>query len=82
MTPLDRPEYARIKLSDILEEIIVEYNLHKKATLDGWAYIKLVRGMYRLPRSLILANELLEKCLNKEGYFQSKIVPGFWRHAA
>ena len=64
MMPLDRPEYARIKLSNILEEIIVEYNLHKKATPDGWAYIKIVRGMYRLPQSGILANEFLEKCLN------------------
>jgi hypothetical protein len=25
-------------------------------------------------------NELLEKCLNKQGYYQSKLVPGLWKH--
>jgi len=27
-----------------------------------------------------LANELLEKRLNKHGYQQSKLVPGLWKH--
>ncbi len=34
--PLKRPEYAKIKLSDIPEEVIKEYNLHQLATPDGW----------------------------------------------
>ena len=36
MTPLKRPEYAKIKLSDIPEEVIKEYKLNEKATPDGW----------------------------------------------
>eukprot|EP00804_Cyclotella_cryptica_P025162 CCRYP_013004-RA/>CCRYP_013004-RA protein AED:0.54 eAED:0.46 QI:0/-1/0/1/-1/0/1/0/96 len=36
--------------------------------------------MYGLPQSGALANELLETRLNAEGYFQSKIVPSFWKH--
>jgi len=36
--------------------------------------------MYGLPRSGLLANELLEKRLNKRGYHQSKLVPGLWSH--
>ena len=36
-TPLDRPEYARIKLSDIPEEFTLEYNLLSYAR-DGWVY--------------------------------------------
>jgi len=35
MTPLKRPKYAKIKLSDIPEEVIKEYNLHQYATPDG-----------------------------------------------
>ena len=35
MTPLSRSEYIRIKLTDIPEEIIREYNLKEKATKDG-----------------------------------------------
>ena len=80
MTPLTRPEYARIKLSDIPEEIIREYNLHEKATADGWIYIKVTKGMYGLPQSGSLAHDLLKERLNAEGYFQSKIVAGLWKH--
>jgi hypothetical protein len=82
MTPLKQPEYAKIKLSDIPEdeEVINEYKLHEKATPDGWIYIKVIRGMYGLPQAGSLGHDLLETRLNKEGYFQSQIVPGFWKH--
>eukprot|EP00804_Cyclotella_cryptica_P015676 CCRYP_003655-RA/>CCRYP_003655-RA protein AED:0.43 eAED:0.43 QI:0/0/0/1/0/0/2/0/236 len=76
MTPLTRPEYAKIRLSDIPEEVITEYNLREYATADGWVYIKVVRGMYGLPQSGSLGHDLLESRLNQEGYYQSKIVPG------
>jgi hypothetical protein len=36
--------------------------------------------MYGLPQAGILAQELLKKCLNKNGYCQSPITPGLWRH--
>ena len=39
MTPLKQPEFAKIKLSNILEEIIQDYNPHDKATPNGWVYI-------------------------------------------
>ena len=78
MTLLKRPEFARIHLDDLPEEIINEYNLKEIATPDGWVYIRITKGMYGLPQSGALANEQLEKRLNAEGYFQSKIVPGFW----
>ncbi len=35
MTPLKRPEYVKIKLRDIPEEIIIEYKLRDLATPDG-----------------------------------------------
>jgi hypothetical protein len=73
-------EYVKIKLSDIPEEIIEEYKLREKATPDGWVYIKVVRGMYGLPQAGSLGHDLLESRLNKEGYFQSQIVPGLWKH--
>ena len=80
MTPLKRPEYAKIKLSDIPEEIIEAYNLREKATPDGWVYIMVIRGMYGLPQAGSLGHDLLEERLNQEGYFQSQIVPGLWKH--
>ena len=80
MTPLKRPEFIRMKISDIPEEIIVEYKLRELVTEDGSIYIQANRGMYGLPQSGLLANELLEKRLNKHGYRQSKLVPGLWKH--
>jgi hypothetical protein len=80
MTPLKRPEYVKIKLSDIPEEIIVEYKLHDLANADGSVYIEATRGMYGLPQAGLIANELLEERLNKHGYRQSKLVPGLWKH--
>jgi hypothetical protein len=71
-TPLPRPEFIRINLNDIPEEVIIEYDLKKKATSNGSIYIRAQRGMYGLPQAGLLANELLEKRLNKRGYHQSK----------
>jgi hypothetical protein len=80
MTPLHGPEFIQMKLSDIPDKVIEEYTLREKATKNGSIYVKAKRGMYGLPQSGLLANELLEKRLNKHGYQQSKLVPGLWKH--
>ena len=80
MTPLSRPEYIRVSIRDIPEEIIQEYNLQSIVTDDGMIYIKANRGMYGLPQAGLLAKEFLEKRINKRGYHQSKLVPGLWKH--
>eukprot|EP00804_Cyclotella_cryptica_P028785 CCRYP_018721-RB/>CCRYP_018721-RB protein AED:0.41 eAED:0.41 QI:0/0/0/1/0/0/3/0/816 len=80
MTPLPRPEYLRLKLSDIPTEIIREYRLDLFAEPDGTIYVLVRLGMYGLPQAGLLANELLEKRLNAHGYHQSKLVPGLWKH--
>eukprot|EP00804_Cyclotella_cryptica_P015223 CCRYP_000751-RA/>CCRYP_000751-RA protein AED:0.35 eAED:0.36 QI:0/0/0/1/1/1/3/0/419 len=80
MTPLPRPEYLRLKLSDIPTEIITEYRLDLLAEPDGTIYVLIQLGMYGLPQAGLLANKLLEKCLNAHGYHQSQLVPGLWKH--
>jgi hypothetical protein len=81
MTPLKWLEYIRVKINDLPEEIINEYKLvHKKVNKVGMVYIQVTKGMYRLPQAELLANKLLKQCLNKQGYFQSKLVPGLWKH--
>jgi hypothetical protein len=82
MTPLKRPEFARIKLSEIPDKVIHQYNLHNKVSPDGWVYISIGRRMYGLSQSGSLGHDLLEQRLNAEGYFQSKIVPGLWKHTS
>ena len=80
MTPLLQPEYIRIKLSDLPEEIIQQYKLNDKANKNGMVFVKVTKGMYGLPQSGLLANVLLKKRLNQHGYHQSKLVPGLWKH--
>ena len=74
---MERSEYARIKLSVIPQEIIDEYNLIDYRH-NGWIYFEIVSGCYGLTQSGRLANDLLRKRLNKEGYFEASETPGLW----
>ncbi|KAL7486065.1 hypothetical protein ACHAW6_011664, partial [Cyclotella cf. meneghiniana] len=71
---------GRVKLTDIPEEIIVEYNLHEIATTDGWVYFRANKTHYGLPQAVSLSQDLLEKRLNMKGYFKSLVIPGLWKH--
>jgi len=64
---LDRPKYVKIKLSDIPQEFIDEYNLTKYAH-DGWVYFEIRKGVYGLPQSDKLVNDQLLVRLEKEEY--------------
>ena len=79
-TPMKRPEYIRLNIRDIPKEIILEYKLKDIVDTDGSIYLMATKGMYGLPHAGLIANELLEKRLNANGYFQSKLVPGLWAH--
>ena len=78
--PLQWYEYLRLKLDDIPEDVQIEYNLHHKATHDGWVYVEIRKGMYRLPQVGLLAQELLKQWLSKHGYMQDKVTPGLWKY--
>jgi hypothetical protein len=80
MTPMTCTEYMRMKIKDLPEEFVTMYNLTNKASSDDFVYIKIQKGMYGLPQVGILAQELLEKRLNKHGYRQSPTTPGLWQH--
>ena len=54
MKSLHRPEFIRMKLSNIPDKVIEEYKLREKATKNGSIYIKAKRGMYRLLQSGLL----------------------------
>ena len=80
VTPLKRWEDIKLRLSDIPNEIVTEYNLKQMATKDGSTYIEVRRGMYGLPQAGLLAQEQLIENLKEHGYYQSKLVPGLWHH--
>ena len=78
-TPLDRPEYVRIKFADIPAEFTDEYNL-TTFVHHGWVYFEISKGVYGLKQAGKLANDLLTERLDNHGYYQCATTPGLWRH--
>ena len=78
-TPMQSSEYARIKLSNISQEFIDEYDLTKH-TCDGWVYFEILKGCYGLPQAGNLANDIIRVRLKKSGYYEVATTPGLWRH--
>ena len=78
-TPLEYPKDIKIKLTDIPQEFIDEYNLHDYVH-GGWVYFEIHNGLYGLPQSRSLANNLLETRLLKHDYYQFPQTPGLWHH--
>jgi hypothetical protein len=49
-TPMKRPKYMRLKITDIPDKIIEEYNLREIVDDDGYVYCEITKGMYGLPQ--------------------------------
>ena len=79
-TPMERSEYLRLKLDNFPDDVIKHYNLRELVDSRGYVIARVDKGMYGLPHAGIIAQRLLEKRLNDEGYFQSTTTPGFWKH--
>ena len=60
--------------------MIEEYKIHYKVTNYGYVYVEVRKGMYGLPHSGIITQNILEQQLHTYGYHQSKYTPGFWTH--
>jgi hypothetical protein len=67
-------------MDDIPDEIITIYNLHD-IVHENYVYSEINKGMYGLLQASKLANDLLEECLGKKGYNQSRNTPGLWSNA-
>jgi hypothetical protein len=78
-TPLGRFKYMVINLSSLPQETIDKYDLSELAQ-DRKVYIKIHKGMYGLPQAGILANELLQRSLAKDGCRPTTHAHGLWTH--
>jgi hypothetical protein len=78
-TPLGLFEYMVINLSSLPQETIEKYDLIELSQ-DGKVYIEIQKGMYGLPQAGILANELLQHNLAKDGYRPTHHTRGLWTH--
>jgi hypothetical protein len=79
-TPLGRFEYMVINLSSLPQETIDKYGL-LELSQDGKVYIEIQKGMYGLPQAGILANELFQRNLAKDGYRPMPHTHGLWTQA-
>jgi hypothetical protein len=50
--------------------------------VDGHIYIEVQKGMYGLPQSVILVNQLLARRLAVHGYHQTKFKTGLWENVS
>ena len=57
-TPMERFEYMRLKMEDIPENVIENYELKSKEE-DGQVYVEIRKGFYGLPQAGVLAQKLL-----------------------
>jgi hypothetical protein len=58
---MERPEYMRLKITDIPDEIIEQYKLKSSVTPDAHVCCTITQGMYGLPQAGLIAQELLAK---------------------
>ena len=79
-TPMEHPEYMKLQITQIPDEIIAEYNLKNKVHSDGFVYIEIQKGMYGLPQAGMLANKLLKHQLAQHRYYEVHHTPGYWQH--
>jgi len=78
---MERPEYMRVNIRHILDDIIVRVNLSSIVTPDGWIFLKIKKGMYDLKQAALLAYQQLVTNLAPHGYTPCKYSVGIWRHA-
>jgi hypothetical protein len=79
-TKMDRPEFVRIPINLIPNEVVMEYKLQNLVDDQGNVYAIVEKGMYGLPQAGILANKALRERLEPHGYYEAYHTPGLWRH--
>jgi hypothetical protein len=68
-----------INLASLPQKTIEKYDLIKLSQ-DGKVNIEIQKGMYGLPQAGILANELLQRNLAKDGYLPTTHTQGICTH--
>ena len=78
-TEMSRPEYMKIHISYLPDDIILKYNLREKVH-NGYVFVQINKGMYGLRQAAILAHQQLSRHLQKHGYYHIPGTAGLWRH--
>ena len=76
---MERHEFMRMPIDLIPPDFAEKYDLYPKV-LNGYVYMRILKGMYGLPQAGMLANNLLKERLQKHGYFEVAHTPGLFAH--
>ena len=79
-TPMPTPEYMKISLTSVPEDIITQYQLRNLTTPSNHIFIKINKGMYGLKQAAILAYKHLVNNLGQHGYRPLPHTVGLWKH--
>ena len=77
---LPDPEFMRIPLKIIPQDIIDTYDIKALVDDQGWIYMRIEKGMYGLKQAGITANQELVKHMAPFGYHPAKHTPDLWVH--
>ena len=78
-TPMSTPEYMRLQMKLIPEDIQSKYNLRALAP-KGYVYIRIIKGIYGLKQAALLAYQQLVTFLQPNGYLPVPNTVGMWKH--
>ena len=79
-TQMEHPEYMKLPYKYFPKEIRIKYNLSSLLTSDGYIYIKIIKGMYGLKQSALLAHIQLSTLLVHGGYISIEGSQNMWKH--
>ena len=79
---LERPEYLRIPLSAIPDEIRQEFDLDKYADREGNVLFEVTKAIYGLPQSGIVSEVVTIEVLKAGGFHQCLHTQGLFAHAS
>ena len=77
---MPEPEYMKLHISEIPQDIIDQYDLTKYMDKNKFVYFKITKGMYGLKQAAKLAYDQLVKNLAPHGYYPVPNTVGIWKH--
>ena len=78
-TPMNRYEYMLIPVKHVPEDIMLQYNL-APLVVNNNVLVEIRKGMYELPQTSLIAQQILNVHLCKHGYTQAASAPGLHTH--
>ena len=79
-TPMSSAKYMRIHSKYLAPDIRYQYNIEDLIAAYGYGYIKIIKGMYGLNQSDIIAYNQLIYQMDTHDYYPLPFTAGLWAH--